>query len=1311
MKFIFLIVLGAFLAFNTFSQCLTDFTKLLPQPSIDNTLDFGRSIAMYDDYLAIGIPNSDSLGRLTGIVHVYKKNNSTWEKVAVLAPRIPSNALQFGWSLKMSRDYLLVGATGGGGKVYLFKKPSSGWGSDLLWKYQNEHTIFTVSNSSSFGVSHNNTIDISEDQRTIAITDQDFVVSSIPPSRYGAVFIYRSDPLGNWSTQNYTQIIAPEDDAPDFGKGGVEILGNRIATTTPFSPSGNGRIYIFQDPSGDFSNPVLEAKLSPSYNPQESYLLDMSNLIFTEDGIFIPAVVGADKHREFQIIYFEKPSSGIWSDSERTCSIDPDGNTSVPTWWSPIRFSVVGNDFYVSSRDSTGTGFIHLFKKGNAGWCNPQRELIATQPAPSYPSVNSFGVVMTSNQDTNVAVGFVSHPANELSQVSLKVFSKNTLDLWESQLIYPTKKSTAGHFYGTSILGFDDYLFVGAPNDGTVKPNGGKVSIYHKNGTNWEEEGAILPPITNQRDNGFGRAIASNGKYMAIGGNTGDQPFGRVLVYKNTNNDWSRTELVQEIEFPDTLIVYAYGDHMAMNDDWLVIPYVQNAPARNMLAIFKFNGNTWDFKQIVEMGFGSLFAKESTIDVDVEGNIMAFGGLILELDNDDVWRSKYLLSPSDPEPIQIAPDFTHWISNGSLFGFSMDITDDGNTIFIGAPTKDHEGTWDVGAVYVYAKKPGESWSSRTETAKIIPRVKEERELFGYTLKGLHNTLIVGAPGSDYDINGGARNKPGRAYVFQSSDYFRQDVVGLVDFTGDSFVKDYFGIAVNLDESDFFIGASIEDIDNAKLSGSVYVTPTPPIIKLVPPVCSDAETIDLFGYPFNGVWAGPGLIDVNKGIFDPKVAGPGVHEFTYTTASCAYQGKLRIQIEDPPGALLGVNPQHTVCMEGNVNIPINVQPQTGAYYLWYYREKPTHDFESLEIRSSSMIATNRGEYQAKVYNQSCQSFSPVVTILDEHIDVTVVPPAISCAKSNISISLSAEPLGGQWSGPGVVNNTFIPANLPAGSYPITYTYTSLKGCSYQRTTAADVVPGFNPVIQREQGNLCSEGNVVLKVQGNPPADLQFIWQMKEPNGSSFTNLEESDPSITITDHGTYQIIASNETCTRTSLPITIDDQLFVILIPEEKESIICNGETLTFSISYTGSDNFSDWYFAEEENGIQTRLNSNGNNLIANKSGYYQAHVKSGICSAWTDVKHLFVHPADSIFIPNVFTPNGDGWNDKFEAWTTMDDLQIDVLNRYGQNIYQVHLGKGWTGDGFPTGIYYWQANYNTCLGERKTLKGYVHLLR
>src|SRR6478609_3884871 len=110
-------------------QCLTDFSKLTPESAPDYSLDFGRSISLYGDYLAVGVPNSDSVGRITGLVHTYKKQGTQWIKHASIVPEVPIDGIQFGWSVKMSQDYLFVSAYGQGGSVYIYKKNGADWTS------------------------------------------------------------------------------------------------------------------------------------------------------------------------------------------------------------------------------------------------------------------------------------------------------------------------------------------------------------------------------------------------------------------------------------------------------------------------------------------------------------------------------------------------------------------------------------------------------------------------------------------------------------------------------------------------------------------------------------------------------------------------------------------------------------------------------------------------------------------------------------------------------------------------------------------------------------------------------------------------------------------------------------------------------------------------------------------------------------------------------------------------------------------------------------------------------------------------------
>ena len=1293
------------MAITSFTQCLTDFTKLLPEPSMDYSQDFGRSVAMYDQFMAVGVPNSDSLGRLTGIVYMYEKVDDIWIKIAAMAPSVPIAAMQFGVNLVLSQNYLVVSSLNYGGKVYIFKKGAAGWTS------QTEFGSLNMSESIYFGANPygNSSIAISTDEQTLAITDINAPVTAATTIPYyqGAIYVYHKQSFQDWNSPiSPTRIIAPGGNIADFGRGGVALYGNHLVTGTPYTAAG-GNLYVYNDPTGTFANFTLQATLRPTNTA--SYFLGYYNLVFSHDGIFTPGTESINGESKYGIIFFEKPATGNWLDATPTCFI-PSTSGMSKIGIGKIFISSNGTDILASVQTTDGQGFFNLLKKGINGWCEVDYQNLDTAQAISGMPNNPYGIINACNQQTDAVLGFVSIPENINATLALKTFSNNGIS-WVTNLIYPKKKSTAGHLYGRTVVGYDNHLFVAAPKDGTQLPGVGAVYYYEKDGKNWNKKGKILAPSRSRYDDFFGSALATNKKYLAVGAlsfESGHSAYGRVFIYRKIATGWANAELVQEIALPeDQLIVYSYGDNLAMSEEWLIIPYVQNSPYRIMLAIYRFDGIQWNYFQAVEAGFGNFFARSTTIAVAIEGETLLAGNLIFERNQKGEWVNNYILSPSDPESIQIAPDFSHLVTNGSMFGHSNSIKD--NTVFIGAPTKDHQGIWDVGAVYVYTKKPGESWSSRTETSKLLPRITDEGELFGYALQNSGNTLLVGAPGADYKKDGvTARSKPGRAYVFQSRDYFWQDVVRLIDFTGDSFAKDYYGLQVYMDESDFFIGAPIDDIETGKLSGSVYITPSPPIVRLVPPVCSSESVIDLFGYPFGGTWSGPGIIDVTEGLFDPKIAGKGVHEFRYRTPSCLYEGILRIEVEDPPLAILVTEKDMKVCRDKSFSINLAVEEEIGAYYSWYFRANANQSFASLEIRSPSMVARVRGEYKLKVYRSACMVFTPIISITDEVVDIEVMQPTKACERSATPVPLLANPTGGVWSGPGVNNNNFSAANFGAGIYKTTYHYTSSLGCIFVGDANVIVVPVFIPVVNRVQGNLCSDGEVKLAVQESPPAGTQLTWSLTDAIGTHA--LDGNNSSIVITQQGIYTVVADNGVCKVHSQPMTINDQLIVNLQPSVNFLEACAEDKVSLTVSEPRNASYI-WLFSSSNSGTFEQLPTKANALDVIQSGYYKLSLSRGICEYQSDPKQIVIHPKDSIFMPNVFTPNGDDKNEVLKVSGTVTDAQLLVLNRYGNRMFEGSALQGWKGEDASTGTYFWLVQYMTCQQETKTLKGSVQLIR
>ncbi len=79
-----------------------------------------------------------------------------------------------------------------------------------------------------------------------------------------------------------------------------------------------------------------------------------------------------------------------------------------------------------------------------------------------------------------------------------------------------------------------------------------------------------------------------------------------------------------------------------------------------------------------------------------------------------------------------------------------------------------------------------------------------------------------------------------------------------------------------------------------------------------------------------------------------------------------------------------------------------------------------------------------------------------------------------------------------------------------------------------------------------------------------------------------------------------------------------------------------------------------------------------------------------------------------LFIPNIFTPNGDGYNDVFFLRNKPDNgVNLVITNRWGKVVYSSsNYDNDWTGDGIPDGVYYYNVS-----SEGQSKSGWVEILR
>ena len=111
--------------------------------------------------------------------------------------------------------------------------------------------------------------------------------------------------------------------------------------------------------------------------------------------------------------------------------------------------------------------------------------------------------------------------------------------------------------------------------------------------------------------------------------------------------------------------------------------------------------------------------------------------------------------------------------------------------------------------------------------------------------------------------------------------------------------------------------------------------------------------------------------------------------------------------------------------------------------------------------------------------------------------------------------------------------------------------------------------------------------------------------------------------------------------------------------------------------------------------------------VLDQPGSYSVMV-SDVCGTTASATVEVIAPC-SIIVPNVFTPNGDGLNDRFEI-TGIGFLknQVRVFNRWGMVVYEAsNYQNTWTATGMSDGTYFYEVMAD---GLEEPLTGHLTIL-
>jgi len=222
-----------------------------------------------------------------------------------------------------------------------------------------------------------------------------------------------------------------------------------------------------------------------------------------------------------------------------------------------------------------------------------------------------------------------------------------------------------------------------------------------------------------------------------------------------------------------------------------------------------------------------------------------------------------------------------------------------------------------------------------------------------------------------------------------------------------------------------------------------------------------------------------------------------------------------------------------------------------------------------------------------------------------------------------------------------------------------------------------------------------------------------WRWNFGDGSPGSDIQ--NPTHDYADAGTFNVTLT--TGSSSGCPDSITRQVLVSEVPKAEFTAdnICENNTAGRTIFYKGHTQLS------VPDGYSRYLWSTGDTTHAisvTSDGWYGVHIVNGeICTASDSVRLLDCWLP--FFIPDAFSPNGDGTNDLLRPVTEPEKLvsfSMIVYDRWGKLVFETtNVAIGWDGnfDGqpAPAGVYTYIATYRDLTGEAGRRTGTVTLVR